>query len=143
MYKIDLKYEDFSGEQVEETLYFNLTKTEALVLAAKEDGKYVEILKNIADMGNPQRILEVFTELVLSSYGVRSEDGRKFIKNEQIREEFRCSAAFDELMIKLVTDSGYAVAFVNSILPTKGINEMIEKMTMKNESNNADGDING
>lgn len=128
MYKIDLEYEDFTGETVQETLYFNLTKTEAMALASKEDGKYVDILKNIAEMGNPQRILEVFTELVLSSYGVRSEDGRRFMKNDTLREEFRCSAAFDELMSRLITDKDTSVEFINAIIPTKGINDMLEKM---------------
>ena len=134
MYKYTITYEDFSGENVTETLYFNLTKTEAMGLASKENGKYTEILKNIADIGNPQRILEVFSEIVLMSYGERSEDGRKFIKNDRIREEFRCSAAYDEFMTKVMTDMDFAVNFVNLVIPTKGINAMVDKLTKEKKA---------
>lgn len=99
MLKQKVKYEDFDGNIQDETLYFNLSRMELVVLQGrygKEDmAKYIE--KLIEDK-NLEKMYELLNDIVLTAYGVRSEDGKRFIKNEQIREEFVQSLAYEALI---------------------------------------------
>lgn len=99
MLKQKVKYEDFDGNIQDETLYFNLSRMELIALQGrygKEDmAKYIE--KLIEDK-NLEKMYELLNDIVLTAYGVRSEDGKRFIKNEQIREEFVQSLAYEALI---------------------------------------------
>lgn len=99
MLKQKVKYEDFDGNIQDETLYFNLSRMELVALQGrygKEDmAKYIE--KLIEDK-NLEKMYELLNDIVLTAYGVRSEDGKRFIKNEQIREEFVQSLAYGALI---------------------------------------------
>ena len=93
MLKQPVSYEDFDGNIQNETLYFNLTRMELIALQScygKEDmEKYIETL--IADK-DLEKMYELLNDVVLTSYGIRSEDGKRFIKNDEIREEFQTIA---------------------------------------------------
>lgn len=99
MLKQVVKYEDFDGNQTEETLYFNLNRMELLEFQArygKDDmAKYIE--KVVADE-DYEKMYSLLKDVVMSSYGVRSEDGKRFIKNDQLREEFEQSLAYEALI---------------------------------------------
>lgn len=99
MLKQKVKYEDFDGNIQDETLYFNLSRMELVALQGrygKEDmAKYIE--KLIEDK-NLEKMYELLNDIVLTAYGVRSEDGKRFIKNEQNREEFVQSLAYEALI---------------------------------------------
>lgn len=99
MLKQVVKYEDFDGNQTEETLYFNLNRMELLDFQArygKDDmAKYIE--KVVADE-DYEKMYSLLKDVVMSSYGVRSEDGKRFIKNDQLREEFEQSLAYEALI---------------------------------------------
>lgn len=99
MLKQKVKYEDFDGNIQDETLYFNLSRMELVALQGrygKEDmAKYIEKLIEDKDL---EKMYELLNDIVLTAYGVRSEDGKRFIKNEQIREEFLQSLAYEALI---------------------------------------------
>jgi len=126
MLKQDITYEDFNGEQATETLYFNLTKTEIIELEVSyKDGLEATLKRIIATQDNKQLVAE-FKRIVLLAYGQKSEDGRRFIKSDELREEFSQTAAYDELFIKLSTDADFASEFIKGIIP-KGIVTEVEK----------------
>lgn len=106
MLKQQVMYEDFDGNIQKETLYFNMTRMELIALQSrygKEDmEKYIETL--IADK-DLEKMYELLNDVVLTSYGVRSEDGKRFIKNDQIREEFKQSLAYEALIEDFHDDS--------------------------------------
>lgn len=99
MLKQKVKYEDFDGNIQDETLYFNLSRMELVALQGrygKEDmAKYIDKLIEDKDL---EKMYELLNDIVLTAYGVRSEDGKRFIKNEQIREEFVQSLAYEALI---------------------------------------------
>lgn len=99
MLKQKVKYEDFDGNIQDETLYFNLSRMELVALQGrygKEDmAKYIE--KLIEDK-NLEKMYELLNDIVLTAYGIRSEDGKRFVKNDQIREEFVQSLAYEALI---------------------------------------------
>lgn len=99
MLKQKVQYEDFDGATQVETLYFNLNRMELIALQSrygKEDmAAYINKLVEDKDI---EKVYEILNDIVLRAYGLRSEDGKRFIKNETIREEFKQSLAYEALI---------------------------------------------
>lgn len=117
MLKKDITYTDFDDNEVTETLYFNLTKAELVEKEVGETGGYANMLKRVVDSKDAATIMKVFKELILSSYGIKSEDGKSFKKSQEIRDDFENSAAYSEIFIDLCTNADAAIEFVTRVLP--------------------------
>ncbi len=112
-----ITYEDFNGDSVTEKLYFNLSKPELLELEVEIEGGFGAMLQRIVKSENPKDLIREFKRIILMSYGIKSEDGKRFIKNPQIREEFEQTAAYQALFMELATDDKLAVKFLQKVLP--------------------------
>lgn len=127
MLKHEITYTDFDDEKVTETLYFNLSKTELLEMDAEhgEQGlaNWAEQLVKIKDT---KTLFAEFKKIVINSYGEKSPDGKRFVKNDEIRENFANSAAFDEVMVQLMTNEETMANFIKGVMP-KELAEEIEK----------------
>ena len=128
MIKQDITYTNFEGEQETETLYFHLNKVELMEMQVSEKRGLAQYITDIQKAENNKEIFRLFKEIVLRAYGERSEDGKKFIKNERLREEFEGSLAYEELMVKLVTEADFAAKFVNGIMPAGMADQIAAKM---------------
>jgi len=62
-------------------------------------------------------IIEVFKSMILKAYGVKSPDGKRFVKSEEVVNAFAQTEAYSELFMELATDSKAAAEFVNGIMP--------------------------
>lgn len=131
MLKRDITYEDFDGEKVTGTFYFNLTKSEIIELEVGYQGGLQETLQLIIRTDNRKRLIEEFKRIILVSYGVRSEDGKRFMKTDGLREEFSQTAAYDALFIELATDAEAASVFIKGIIP-KDFAKEVEKAEVVN-----------
>lgn len=112
-----VKYTDYKGNTREEELYFNLNKAEIAEMELSKEGGLSDYIKRIVDAQKNSEIISLFKDLILKSYGVVSDDGKRFIKSEQLREEFVQSEAYVELFMELASDADAASAFVNGIVP--------------------------
>lgn len=119
MLKRNVRYIDYNGNDVVDTFYFNLTKSELLELEISEKGGLGELLKNIIASQDPQALVSMFKKIILLAYGEKSEDGKRFIKNETMREEFAQTAAYDALFLELASDDRSASEFIRGIIPTE------------------------
>lgn len=128
MIKQDITYTNFEGEQETETLYFHLNKVELMEMQVSEKRGLAQYITDIQKAENNKEIFRLFKEIVLRAYGERSEDGKKFIKNERLREEFEGSLAYEELMVKLVTEADFAAKFVNGIMPAGMADQIAARM---------------
>lgn len=125
MLKKTISYIDFNGNEVTEDFYFNLTKAELAEMELKETiikgeeqtGGMVEKLNAIAKSGEGRLIIEVFKDIIAKSYGVKSEDGKRFIKSPELFEEFSQTEAYSELFMSFVTNADAAAQFINGIMP--------------------------
>ena len=72
-------------------------------------------------------IIEFIKKLVIKSYGVKSPDGKRFIKNQELCDEFVQSIAFDTFMMELMSDDMAAANFVNAIIPANLAAKLAEK----------------
>lgn len=124
MYKKTLEYEDFNGEKVKEDLYFNLSKAELMEMNFRSPGGLKNYIESIINANDLNTLTDIFKELLLKSYGVKSPDGRKFMKTQAIREEFECSIAYDIMFTTLASDAKEAAAFINGIIPKELADEM-------------------
>lgn len=117
MLKKTIKYTDYNGVERTEDFYFNLNKAEIMEMQLTTVGGLDAYLKKIISAQDMPTLMRIFKDLVLKSYGVKSDDGRRFIKNEKLREEFEQTEAYSILYMELSTDAESAAAFVNGIIP--------------------------
>jgi len=117
MLKREIKFEDFDGNQTSEILYFNLSKPELIELEVEFKQGFGQMLQHIIDTKDNRELVARFKQIILMAYGEKSEDGRRFIKSEQLREEFSQTAAYQELFMELASDDEAAVTFLTGVLP--------------------------
>jgi hypothetical protein len=115
--KKTITYEDFNGDEVSEDFFFHLSKVEIVELQVSHHGGLSEALKRIMDAEDEKALIDEFQKIILMSIGRRSADGRRFIKNDDIREEFKSSKAYEALFMELITDTDAAIAFTTGIVP--------------------------
>lgn len=115
-----ITYTDFDGTERKEKHYFNLTKAEMLEFDARyahKGGimKYLTWLveNNDADK-NTNELIQVFKEMILSSYGERTATGR-FVKSQEIRDSFMATDAYSELFMEVVSSQEAATTFINGL----------------------------
>lgn len=112
-----ITYTDYDGETRTENFYFNLTKAELAELNLTTEGGLQNVIQRIIDSKNIPEITKWFKKIILMSYGEKSPDGRRFIKNKDLTEEFLQTEAYSELFMQLLTDEKNASEFINGLLP--------------------------
>lgn len=130
MLKKTIEYTDYNDVERKEDFYFNLTKAELMELELGTTGGLGETIKRIIDTQDMPSIIKIFKDLVLKAYGVKSPDGKRMIKNDEVRDEFAQSPAYSELFMELATNAEAAAKFVNGIVP-KDLADELAKETVK------------
>ena len=124
MYKIREKYEDYNGNERVEEFYFNLTKAEITDMELTTEGGMSAMLNRIIAAKDTSKLIAVFKDLILRSYGQKSPDGRRFIKSDELTKEFTETPAYSQIYLRLATDDKAATEFVNNVIPKDLQNEV-------------------
>ena len=125
MLKKTVTYTDFNGTERTEDFYFNLTKAEIweMDMSVKDkehlERSYSDYVRGIMDRMNGKEIMAFFKDLILRAYGEKSEDGKRFIKSEELSTNFSYTEAYSELFIELCTNADAASEFVRGIMPVQ------------------------
>ena len=117
MIKKTITYKDYNQVERTEDFYFNLSKAEVMEMEMSTAGGMAETIQKIVDAKDAPAIIRVFKDLVLKSYGVKSDDGRRFIKSKELSDEFSQTEAYSQIFMELATDADEAAKFVNGIIP--------------------------
>lgn len=117
MLKKTMTYIDYNGIERTEDHFFNLSKAEIMEMEMSTTGGLAEMIKRIVAAQDQPAIIKIFKELILKAYGVKSPDGKRFIKSDEISLEFSQTEAYSQLFMELATDADAAAAFVNGIIP--------------------------
>lgn len=146
MYKRPITYTDFNGKEKTKTFYFNMTRPELMEMKRSPLYEMQEIVERIKGMDNPdeeltyaekdeiqERMGEILRNLVIQSYGVKSEDGERFSKrigNRQFGagEDFVETMAYDALYMEMIGDVSNLVKFVRAIVPADAQRSIDENM---------------
>lgn len=126
MLKREITYDDFNGEKQTDTYYFHLSKPEIIKLNVEHAGGLGAMINRIMESQNHKAIIAEMEKIVLLAYGEKSDDGKRFIKNDELREAFSQTAAYSVLFMELATDEDAAAKFITGILPPDMVAE-IEK----------------
>ena len=117
MLKKTIKYTDYDGNEREEDFYFNLNKAEVTEMELSKQGGLSEYIKRIVAAQDAPSLVELFKELICKSYGEKSLDGKRFVKNKELTEAFTQTEAYSELFVELASNAEEATKFVNGIMP--------------------------
>lgn len=117
MLKKTITYTDYNGVERTEDFYFNLSKAEIMEMEMSTTGGLGEMIQKIVAEQNAPAIIKVFKDLVLKAYGVKSPDGKRFIKSDELSESFAQTEAYSNLFMELATDADAASKFIRGIIP--------------------------
>lgn len=121
MIKKTIEYVDYNGTERSEDFYFNLTEAECIDLEIGTSGGYTEMIRRMVNAKDLAALIKVFREFISNAYGVKSPDGRRFMKSPEILAEFTETEAFSKLYMELATNAEEAAAFVNGVLPNRKV----------------------
>ena len=117
MLKKTINYVDYDGNNRTETHYFDLNEVEATEMELSVEGGMSKKLEAIAKAEDKAAMFKFFKDLIAKSYGIKSDDGRRFVKSEKITEEFTQTRAYTTLIMELAQDGDKLVAFINGVIP--------------------------
>lgn len=118
MFKKTVTYTDYDGVERTESFYFNLSEAEIVEMELGTEGGWRERMQRIIDSKDAPTIMREFKKLIMLSYGIKSDDGRRFIKSDDISREFIQTEAYNQIFMELVTDAKAAADFANGIAPS-------------------------
>ena len=118
MLKKTIKFTDYDNVEREEVFYFNLTKAELMEWEFSEKGGLKSKIEQIIAAKDVPSLASLFKDIIVKAYGVKSPDGRKFIKNQEVLDDFMQSEAYSTLYMELATDENAAKNFIESVIPT-------------------------
>ena len=126
MVKKTATYEDFNGVKREEDFYFHLSKDELIDMKFSKEGGLEKYIEKIIRTKDTDSMIKYVKELILKSYGVKSDDGTIFEKSKKIRKRFKQSKAYEQILMSLMTNEKELAAFFKGILP-EDLAEQAEK----------------
>ena len=117
MLKKTVNFTDYNGTERTQDFYFHLSKAEITEMEMSTVGGLAEMIQNVVKAQDAPSIIKIFKDLVLKSYGVKSPDGLRFIKSEELSTSFSQTEAYSQIFMELATDADAAAKFVNGIIP--------------------------
>ena len=128
MIKKTVTFTDFDGNKRTEDFYFHLTEQELTEWELSVDGGLSGVLTRIVNSQDTKTLIGIFKDLLIKSYGVKTPDGRGFVKNEEVLNNFTCTQAFSDIYMELATDDKAAAEFVNGVMPASLAKKAKEEM---------------
>ena len=119
MLKKIITYTDYNGVERTEPFYFNLSKAELMEMELGVTGGMTEMLDKIIAAKDAPSLMKTFKEMIMKAYGVKSDDGKRLIKSEELSIAFTQTEAYSVLFMELITDDKAAADFVNGIIPNE------------------------
>ena len=113
-------YTDYLGNKRTEDFHFHYNKAELMEMELETEGGFSARVQRIVNANSYPELYKLMKQFILGSYGVKSEDGRRFMKSPEISRSFEESPAYELLMMRLTTGPGAsneAAKFINGITP--------------------------
>lgn len=114
-----ISYMDYNGNQREDTFYFNLNKAEIMEMELGVVGGMTHLINTMIAQEDGPGLAKFYKDMILKAYGEKSLDGKRFVKNQDLRDAFEQTDAYSELYMELVTDQDKASEFVKGIMPAQ------------------------
>lgn len=123
MLKKTIEYTNYNGEVVKEDFYFNLSKAEVMEMQLSTAGKdgYAGYLQSLVESKDVPAIVKAFKTIILKAYGIKSADGRRFEKSEEISKSFEQTEAYSVLYMELISDGKACEDFIKAVMPAEAM----------------------
>ena len=118
MLKKTITYTDYDGNERTEDFYFNFSKGELMEMNLATPGGMRSMIERIAKERDSQKLVSLFKDMITKSYGVKSPDGKRFIKSQELTDAFLQTEAYSDLFVELANNQEAAAAFITGIFPT-------------------------
>lgn len=127
----------FTDEEITEEHYFHISKADIVEMQMEEiKASYVKDgetltgmqakLQQIVDSEDGKAIMREFKDIIRRAYG--KKEGVRFLKSNEIWEEFASSEAYSQLIFDICTDAAAASEFINGIIP-KNMEQIASEIT--------------
>lgn len=110
-------YVDYDGKQRTEDFRFHFNQAELMEMEMSTEGGFSARVNRIINANSQNELFAIMKTFVLDAYGVKSDDGRRFMKDEDIRRSFMECPAYSKIFMRLATDSKAASEFINGVTP--------------------------
>lgn len=117
MIKKTITYQDYDGNNRTEDFYFHLNMAEVTEMELSQHGGLISLIERIIAEQDSKRMIDIFKDLILRSFGEKSPDGKRFIKSQEIRDGFVQTEAYSDLFMELASNTDAATEFVKGIIP--------------------------
>lgn len=119
MYKKTITYNDYNGNERTEDFYFNLTEADVAKMELSVKGGFVEYVNRIIANQDQASLIDTWENIIKKSFGVKTPDGRSFMRDEQALAEFMATEAYSKMFMEFLRDADAAGKFINGIVPNK------------------------
>lgn len=131
MLKKTITYVDYNGVERKEDHWFNLSKAELMELEIGTTGGFTNTMERIIAAQDQATLSKIFKDFILKAYGVKSIDGRKFMKKDEngrpFADDFVETEAYSELYMELFQDEKAAAEFFMGIIPADLASKVAEQ----------------
>lgn len=111
MFTHNIKYIDFNGTERQEDFHFHLSLPELTRIEAKIGRSLKEHVEDLNARKDVNQLVQFLEDVILTSYGQKTVDGRSFRKTPELRGEFEYSQAYAEFFEELLTNPELARKF--------------------------------
>lgn len=147
MYTKTLTYDNFLGQKITKTFYFNISSAEFLQKSVDENDAVFDLMQklqqNLNQTEQGQIALKVISKLIELGYGEVSDDGESFVKVDNngvlLYKKFVGTIAFDKVFMELITNNEEATKFIQNVLPV----EELQKLSNANNIQNLQMPVSG
>ena len=117
MYKKTIAYTDYFGEERKEDFYFHFSEAELSKMELSRNGGISRFVEKIIQTKDNPKLVDMFEDFILSAYGEKSEDGRRFVKTDELSTAFKQTPAYSILFMQLITDADELARFIKEVVP--------------------------
>lgn len=117
MVKKTITFTDYNGTKRTQDYFFDLNETELLELEIDTIGGLEEKLDRTLKRNDQREIYNLFKDIVRASYGEKSDDGLRFVKDDDAWKNFIFSPAYNEMIKGFLNDPKSITEFVEGLMP--------------------------
>jgi len=131
MFRKTVTFTNFDDKKVTETHWFNMTRQQMIEWEARTGEGLKEHFIRLSQSGDKEKLYEAFEDLLLRSFGIKSDDGNRHAKSPEISQDFKNSAAYDQFFMEFFQTDETALAFITGIMPKEWLSEEDIKTVME------------
>lgn len=135
MFSKEFEYTGYDGKPKKDTYWFNLSEAELYEIDLSSIRGFTGEMNKLLKEERTKEIVDAFKNIILGAVGVVSADGRKFLKSEEIREDFYRSKAYSQLFVELVSSGEKVAEFLRGAIPEEIRQRMDADENAGNEEN--------